>query len=88
MNIYIRPIISQLCTPTYSVAQKLNDILVKYMPAKYSLNSTNEFIDLINGSGTTGILASLDVENLFTTVADPIQISRLPTFQKKLWKNS
>ena len=36
------------------------------MPAKYSLNSTNEFIDLIIGSGTTRILASLDVKNLFT----------------------
>ena len=40
---------------------------MKYTPAKYSLNLTNEFIDLIHSSDTNGILASLDVEILSTT---------------------
>ena len=64
----LRPIISQIGTPTYEVAKNLNDLLKKYLPSKYSINSTDEFISLIKATAKSGFLASLDVENLFTNV--------------------
>ena len=38
------------------------------MPNKYLLASTNEFLDIINGSKPRGIMASLDVESLYTNI--------------------
>ena len=38
------------------------------MPCKYSIKSTNEFIDILKSNKCDGILASLDVESLFTNV--------------------
>ena len=67
-NYPLRPIISQVLTPTYQLAKTLNSIITPYMPSKYSLKSTNEFIDLIHSNQNTGILASLDVVSLFTNV--------------------
>ena len=64
----LRPIISQIGTPTYEVAKNLNLLLKSYLPEKYSINSTDEFISLIKTTTRPGILASLDVENLFTNV--------------------
>ena len=40
----------------------------EYLPAKYSINSTDEFIHLAKTVNSPGLLASLDVENLFTNV--------------------
>ena len=69
-------ITSQINTPTYEVAQKLNDILKNYTSSKHSVNSTYEFIDLVSGSNITGVLVSLDVDSSFTIVAvkDTIEI--------------
>ena len=64
----LRPIISQLGTPTYMIAKKLSSIIVPYMPKKYMLNSSQEFIELIRGRDGSDYLASLDVDNLFTNV--------------------
>ena len=64
----LRPIISQIGTPSYEVAKILNSMLVKYLPEKYSIKSTDEFINIIRNSKSCGTLASLDVENLFTNV--------------------
>ena len=64
----LRPIISQIGTPTYEIAKLLNNILTKYMPAKYSIKSTSEFIDIAKNVNKRGLLASLDVESLFTNV--------------------
>ena len=64
----LRPIISQIGTPTYEIAKKLNDLLSPYMPCKYMIKSTQEFITVTNSLCSTGRLASLDVENLFTNV--------------------
>lgn len=70
INPPLRPIVSQIGTPTASVAAELNHIITRYMPNKYMVKSTNEFMSLVKGadlpSGST--LASLDVENLFTNV--------------------
>ena len=64
----LRPIISQVTTPTYSLAKALNKILTPYIPKKFMLTSTNDFIDLLHTSTCNGMSASLDVESLFTNV--------------------
>ena len=64
----LRPIISQVPTPTYQLAKSLNNIITPYMPNQYSINSTNQFIDLLHSQNGQGIMASLDVESLFTNV--------------------
>ncbi|KAF2351900.1 hypothetical protein FHG87_017344, partial [Trinorchestia longiramus] len=61
-------IISQIPTPTYEVAKQLNRIISPYLPAKYQINSTDEFLQIIRVTRPQGIIASLDVESLFTNV--------------------
>ena len=72
----LRPIISQIPTPTYNLAKSLNNIISPYLPQEFTLKSTNDFIDLLHSNQCNGIIASLDVESLFTNVPiDPtIQI--------------
>ena len=72
----LRPIISQVLTPTYNLAKLLNNIITPYIPRDYMLHSTNQFIDLLNSNQCLGITASLDVESLFTNVPidDTIEI--------------
>ena len=67
-NYPLRPIISQVLTPTYQLAKTLNSIITPYVPSRFSLKSTNEFIDLIHSNQAPGMLASLDVVSLFTNV--------------------
>ena len=64
----LRPIISQIPTPTYNLAKKLNQIISPYTPDQFCLKSSNDFIDLLQASKHEGIIASLDVESLFTNV--------------------
>ena len=64
----LRPIISQIPTPTYALAKKLCAILTPYIPATYSLQSPTDFLDILKNSNATGKMASLDVESLFTNV--------------------
>ena len=64
----IRPIISQVTTPTYQLSKALNSILTPYIPAQYMLKSTDDFIDLLRSQNCKRIIASLDVESLFTNV--------------------
>ena len=70
VNPPIRPIVSQIGTPTCQVAKELNAIIVKYMPGQYTVQSTSEFLSLVQHQHfpSTSILASLDVESLFTNV--------------------
>ena len=58
------PITSQIPTPIYETSNQLNQIITKYLPAKYIINSTGIFVQLV----PSGILASLDVLSLFTNV--------------------
>ncbi|XP_076029861.1 uncharacterized protein LOC143018389 [Oratosquilla oratoria] len=67
-NCPLRPIISQIPTPTYRLSKLLNDIIIPYIPKKFSLKSTDEFLDIIRSKQTQGIMASLDVQSLFTHV--------------------
>ena len=64
----LRPIISQVTTPTYQVAKKLNAILTPYVPTCRSVQSATEFIDLLHTAPPCNNIASLDVESLFTNV--------------------
>ena len=64
----LRPIISQIPTPTYQLAKTLNQIISPYIPKDYLLNSTKDFIDILRTSPCNGIIASLDVQSLFTNV--------------------
>ncbi|XP_064120161.1 uncharacterized protein LOC135224767 [Macrobrachium nipponense] len=64
----LRPIISQMTSPTYRIAKVLNDLLVPYIPGAYSLKSAVEFIDLLQEKGPEDDIASLDVESFFTNV--------------------
>ena len=72
----LRPIISQIPTPTYDLAKKLNKIISPYIPNKFCLKSSADFIDLLQTHKQEGIIASLDVESLFTNVPinDTIEI--------------
>ena len=64
----IRPIISQIPTATYQTAKKLNTLLKPYLPDQYTIRSTNDFIDILQTNRSQGVIASLDVESLFTNV--------------------
>ncbi|XP_076067688.1 uncharacterized protein LOC143040482 [Oratosquilla oratoria] len=64
----LRPIISQIPTPSYHVDKRLHDIISPYIPRTYFLRSTEEFIDILRVNKTDGILASLDAQNLFTEI--------------------
>ena len=64
----LRPIISQVLTPTYKLAKAINKIISPFIPHQYTLKSTNDFIDLLHDNTCEGSIASLDVESLFTNV--------------------
>ncbi|XP_076064377.1 uncharacterized protein LOC143038706 [Oratosquilla oratoria] len=64
----LRPIISQIPTPTYHLAKRLNDLLSPFTPRDYSLSSPSDFLDLLKGSSGEGVIASLDVESLYTNI--------------------
>ena len=64
----LRPIISQVLTPTYQLAKTINKIISPFIPHQYTLKSTNDFIDLLHDNTCEGSIASLDVESLFTNV--------------------
>ena len=58
------------------MAKRINCIISDYIPNKYVIKSTDDFIDIIKTNKTKGILGSLDVESLFTNVPidDTIEI--------------
>ncbi|XP_068235641.1 uncharacterized protein [Palaemon carinicauda] len=64
----LRPIISQCPTPTYQLAKRVNAILTPYVPDHYSVASSAEFLGRIKDVRGEGVIASMDVESLFTNV--------------------
>ena len=64
----LRPIISQIPTPTHSVAKQINKIITPYHPTKYMLSSTDDFLAILRDTNPEGLICSLDVESLFTNV--------------------
>ncbi|XP_076064957.1 uncharacterized protein LOC143038999 [Oratosquilla oratoria] len=67
----LRPIISQIPTPTYNLAKTLNAILTPFVPTQHCFKSSREFLDCVNSAPAEGVMASLDVESLFTNI--PVQ---------------
>ena len=64
----LRPIISQVPTPTYEVAKQINKLVTPYIPTTNTLKSSADFITVLRCNEPNGILASLDVQSLFTNV--------------------
>ena len=64
----MRPIISQIPTPTYALAKALDRILTPFIPQKHCIQSPTEFLETIRSTPSDKIIASLDVESLFTNV--------------------
>ena len=94
----LRPIISQIPTATYDLAKQLNNIITPYLPNKFMLNSTDEFLNILQTTNPDGMIASLDVESLFTNVPIKETIEIIcnacynhetllaPSFSKKIMK--
>ncbi|XP_050704115.1 uncharacterized protein LOC126989586 [Eriocheir sinensis] len=64
----LRPIISQIPTPTYNLAKQLCTLLTPYVLSTHNLQASSDFLDILKTSNTRGRVASLDVESLFTNV--------------------
>ncbi|XP_068204686.1 uncharacterized protein [Palaemon carinicauda] len=64
----LQPIISQCPTPTYQLAKRLNAILTPYVPDRYCVASSAEFLERIEDVREVGVIASMDVESPFTNV--------------------
>ncbi|XP_068200612.1 uncharacterized protein [Palaemon carinicauda] len=64
----LRPIISQFPTLTYQLAKRLNTILTPYVPDCYCVASSAEFLERIKDVRGEGVIASMDIESLFTNV--------------------
>ena len=62
------PLRPQVSTATYKLAKRLNQLLKPCIPAKFCINSVDEFLDILSAKRPDGILASIDVESLFTNV--------------------
>lgn len=64
----LRPIISQVTSPMYKISKQLDNIIKPYIPKKYSINSRDEFLEILQTTRPQGLLASLDADSLFTNV--------------------
>ncbi|XP_069158986.1 uncharacterized protein [Procambarus clarkii] len=62
------PIISQIPTPTYDLAKRLNEFRILYTPSNYSLQSSADFLEIIKTTLPEGVIASLDFKSLYTNV--------------------
>ena len=61
-------------TPIYELTKTLKLLISPYLPSKYNIKSTHELIQVLHTiKPNNGILASLDVENLFTNV--PVNVT-------------
>ena len=66
----LHQIISKMPTPIYELKKTtIKQLITPYSPRKYNIQSTDELIQVIHTiKSNNGILALLDVENLFTNV--------------------
>ena len=65
----MRPITLQIPTPIYELTKTIKQLITPYLPSKYNIKSTDELIQVLHAvKPNNGILASLDVENLFTNL--------------------
>ncbi|XP_076044756.1 uncharacterized protein LOC143027361 [Oratosquilla oratoria] len=64
----LRPLISQIPVVTYKLAKRFHALISPFIPSSFSLKSTKEFFYIIKTTRPLGIIASMDVESLFTHV--------------------
>ena len=68
-NHRLYPILSQIPTLIYELTKTIKQLITPYLPSKYNTKSTHELIQILHTLKSNNvILASLDVENLFTNV--------------------
>ena len=63
-----RPIISQIGSPTYNIAKFLLEFVTPFTSNEYTIKDTFHFVSILDGKDYRLIMASLDVESLFTNI--------------------
>ena len=84
-----RPIISQIGSPTYKIAKFLLSFIQPYTSNEYTVKDTFHFVSMLDGKDHRLIMASLDVESLFTNIPldETINIVTQKVFGTKLKVN-
>ena len=79
-----RPIISQIGSPTYKIAKFLLGFVQPFTTNEYTVKDTFHFVSILDGKDHRLIMASLDVESLFTNI--PLD-ETIDILTKKVFKN-
>ena len=80
-----RPIISQIGSPTYMIAKFLLGFVQPFTSNEFTVKDTFHFVSIIEGKNHRLVMASLDVESLFTNIPldETIDIITKKVFEKK-----
>ena len=80
-----RPIISQIGSPTYQIAKFLLGFVQPFTTNEFTVKDSFHFVSILEGKDHRLIMASLDVESLFTNIplAETITIVTEKVFEKK-----
>ena len=80
-----RPIISQIGSSTYKIAKFLLSFVQPFTTNEYTVRDTFHFVSMLDGKDHRLIMASLDVESLFTNIPldETIDIVTKQVFGKK-----
>ena len=80
-----RPIISQIGSPTYKIAKFLLGFVQPFTTNEFTVKDTFHFVSILDGKDHRLIMASLDVESLFTNIplGETIDIVTEKVFEKK-----
>ena len=84
-----RPIISQIGSPTYKIAKFLLAFIQPFTTNEYTVKDTFHFVSMLDGKDHRLIMASLDVESLFTNIPldETIEIVTKKVFEKSTQVN-
>ena len=84
-----RPIISQIGSPTYEIAKFLLDFVKSFTSNEYTVRDTFHFVSILDGKDHRLVMASLDVESLFTNIPldETIDIVTEKVFENKVKVN-
>ncbi len=84
-----RPIISQIGSPTYKIAKFLLGFIQPFTTNEYTVKDTFHFVSMLDGKDHRLVMASLDVESLFTNIPldETIEIVTKKVFDKKTQVN-
>ena len=80
-----RPINSQIGSATYKIAKFLLDYVQPHTTNQYTIKDTFHFVSILDGKNHRLVMASLDVESLFTNIPldETIDIVTKKVFQNK-----